>query len=491
MKKNVSFLILLTLLTSCISPESRSWIIPVSIDTSDLMYTPAAMESYFIRRNHLLDRLTDGFVILRSTDQNSFNRHEFRPNNYFYYLTGYTAPNSYAILSNMVDHSFILSVPPHSIRSMIYEGTTLREEQVKELYHPDLLLSFPDLKDILDSIVKTGAPLYLDRSDHSLVTELQGMAGNNRDLEIRDVAGLVDEMRVIKSSLEVERLQKACNITARAILNAMKGCNPGLYEFEIESIIEGTFMQYGSAMPGFPSIIGSGPNSTILHYEHNSRKMENGDLLLMDIGAEYGYYTADITRTIPVNGRFGREQRTIYQLVLDAQMAAIEKMIPGNMFMDGHMAAKEVIVEGLYSLGLITDPDSPWQIKFYILYPSSHYLGLDVHDVGEMGGSFHSFLQQTPGEFIPSRVLEPGMVLTIEPGLYFRENGMEQIFEIFENEADSLEIAEFVEQVSPVYEKFLNIGVRIEDDILLTKEGNINLSRYAPKEIRDIEQLMK
>ncbi len=219
--------------------------------------------------------------------------------------------------------------------------------------------------------------------------------------------------------------------------------------------------------------------------------MENGDLLLMDIGAEYGYYTADITRTIPVNGRFSREQRTIYQLVLDAQLAAIDKMIPGNMFMDGHMAARKVIVEGLYSLGLITDPDSPWQIKFYILYPSSHYLGLDVHDVGEMGGSFQSFMQQTPGDSIPSRILEPGMVITIEPGLYFRENGLEQIFEIFENEADSLEIAEFVEQVSPVYEKYLNIGVRIEDDILLTREGNINLSRYAPKEISDIEQLMK
>lgn len=491
MKKYLSLLILLTLLTYCINPESRSWIIPVSIEPSDLSYTPAGMESFVIRRNLLLDSLSEGFVILKSTDQGSYNRHEFRPNNYFYYLTGYTAPNSYAILSNMAGYPFTLSLPPHSIRSMIYEGGHLSEDQVKAQYNPDRVLTFHDCRDMIDSIVKSGATIYIDRSNHSLMDELETMARSDKAIEILDVAGLVDKMRVIKSTVEVERLQKACNITARAILNAMKECSPGMYEFEIESVIEGTFLQYGAAMPGFPSIIGSGPNSTILHYEPNSRKMENGDLLLMDIGAEYGYYTADITRTIPVNGRFSKEQRTIYQLVLDAQLAAIEQLIPGKMLMDGHMAAKEVIVEGLARLGLITDPDSPWQIKFYILYPSSHYLGLDVHDVGEKGGSFHSFMQQTPGESIQSRVLESGMVLTIEPGLYFRENGLEQIFEIFENEADSSEIAKFVEQISPEYDKYLNIGVRIEDDILITREGNINLSRYAPREIRDIEQLMK
>jgi Xaa-Pro aminopeptidase len=219
--------------------------------------------------------------------------------------------------------------------------------------------------------------------------------------------------------------------------------------------------------------------------------MEDGDLLLMDIGAEYGYYTADITRTIPVNGRFSPEQRTIYQLVLDAQMAAIEQMKPGNMYMDGHMAAKKVIVNGLTDLGLITDPKSPWQIKFYILYPSSHYLGLEVHDVGDMEGTFTQFMEQTTQDSIESRLLEPGMVLTIEPGLYFREQGLEQIYDIFKKEADSTEIEQFVEAVRPVYEQYINTGVRIEDDILITTEGNINLSRYAPKEIEDIEQIMR
>jgi Xaa-Pro aminopeptidase len=211
----------------------------------------------------------------------------------------------------------------------------------------------------------------------------------------------------------------------------------------------------------------------------------------MDIGAEYGYYTADITRTIPVSGKFSEEQRSIYQLVLDAQLAAIEQMKPGNMYMDGHMAAKDVIVEGLTELGLITDPASPWQIKFYILYPSSHFLGLDVHDVGEMGGSFSSFMNQTPQESMESRPLEPGMVLTIEPGLYFRENGLDQLFDIYGSEVDSMELSQFIKDVGPVYEQYMNIGVRIEDDILITSNGNINLSRYAPKEIEDIEQIMR
>ncbi|MCK5135079.1 MAG: aminopeptidase P family protein [Bacteroidales bacterium] len=491
MKKNASLLLLLILLSGCNNPVSRSWIIPVSIDPSDLLYTPAQMESFPIRRNQVLSSMDEGFVILRSIDHRSHNRHEFRPNNYFYYLTGCAAPYTYAILNKQSGHTFTLSLPRHSIRTLIYEGGHLSAEEVKELFGPDRLLKYDDFQVLLDSILKTGDPVYIDRSDQAFFRELERMAGKEGATEFRSVTELVDEMRVIKEAMEVERLQKACNITARALTNVMKECSPGQYEFEMESVIEGTFRTFGAAMPGFPSIVGSGPNSTILHYELNNREMENGELLLMDIGAEYGYYTADITRTIPVNGRFNKEQQTIYQLVLNAQLAAIEQMIPGNMFMDGHMAARDVIVDGLEKLGLMTDSKSPWQIKFYILYPSSHYLGLDVHDVGEMGESFSYFMQHTPDESMESRVMEPGMVLTIEPGLYFRENGLEQLFEIFENEADSTEIAAFIEQVAPVYEKYINIGVRIEDDILITKKGNINLSRYAPKEIRDIEQIMR
>ena len=491
MKKIVSFFIYLSIVTGCSNPGGRSWMIPVNIDPSDLVYTPSQMESFEVRRSQVIDSLDNSFVILRSASQCSFNRHEFRPNNYFYYLTAYSAPGSYIILGPDPQQHFTLSIPPQSIRSLIYEGGELPAEEIQEQFGADSVLSYGEVRARIDSLVQAGAIIYTDHSDRAFLTELQEMAGEDGSTQFRDVASLIDEMRVIKETMEVEKLQKACNITAKALTNVMKECRPDMYEFEIESLIEGTFLEYGSAMPGFNSIVGSGPNSTILHYEPNTRLMESGDLLLMDIGAEYGYYTADITRTIPVNGKFSPEQRSIYQLVLDGQMAAIEQIKPGKMFMDGHMAAKEVIVKGLTELGLITDPTSPWQIKFYILYPSSHFLGMDVHDVGDKGGSFAQFMEQTPQESMESRVLEPGMVLTIEPGIYLREKGLEQLHEIFEAEADSAALARFVEEVRPVYEQYANIGVRIEDDILITTGGNINLSRYAPKEIEDIEQIMK
>ncbi len=373
---------------------------------------------------------------------------------------------------------------------MIYTGEQLPAEQVQELYQPDRLLSYGEFRILVDSILQTGAPVYIDRSDRIFFNELERRIGEEGETEFRNVSGLVDELRVIKGSFEIERLQKACNITSRAIINVLKECTAGMYEFEMESIIEGTFLQYGADRPGFPSIVGSGPNSTILHYEVNNRMMENGDLLLMDIGAEYGYYTADITRTIPVSGRFNKEQKTIYQLVLDAQKAAIEMLKPGLMIWDGHNAAKKVITDGLYLLGLMTDSSSVWQSSFYILYPASHYLGLDVHDVGDYGG-YPMARHNASGDMNESRILEPGMVLTIEPGLYFREKGLDQLYELFGHNTDSTEIAAFIEQVGPIYEKYMNIGVRIEDDILITKDGNINLSRYAPKEIDDIEQIMR
>jgi Xaa-Pro aminopeptidase len=220
--------------------------------------------------------------------------------------------------------------------------------------------------------------------------------------------------------------------------------------------------------------------------------MEDGDLLLMDIGADYGYYTADITRTIPVNGKYSVEQAAIYQLVLDAQLAAIEQMTPEHEFLDGQLAARKVITEGLAKLGLISDPEASWQTAFYTIHGFSHYLGLDVHDVGKTGLTRSSYQRNSSiPRKVSSRGLEPGMVLTMEPGIYIREEGLDQIFEMYKSEVDSLELAAFVQDVQSAYKKYINIGVRIEDDILITQDGNIVLSRYAPKEIEDIERLMK
>jgi Xaa-Pro aminopeptidase len=491
MKKYPFPLLLLTILTCCNYPESRSWIIPVTIDPADNFYTPEQMECFEIRRSVVLDSMDEGFLVIKSTDEESYNRHQFRPNNYFFYLTGCSAPNTYLILGKGVPYPFTLGLPPENIRMVIYEGAVMTADQADTLYHPDRVISFREVPTLLDSIIGSGATVYTDPGNSDLLDELRSMAGEGAESTFRSVSELVDEMRVIKDPLESERLQKACNITALALTRVMRECKPGRYEFEMESVIEGTFIAYGSPMPGFPSIVGSGANSTILHYEKNNCIMEDGDLLLMDIGAEYGQYTADISRTIPVNGKFTPEQQTIYQLVLDAQLAAIEKMKPGNGFIDGPAEARRIIAEGLARLGLITDLESPWQVQIYLPHGTSHFLGLDVHDVGETGVNYMQFMQQSPRDSVESRMLEPGMVLTIEPGIYFRQKGLDQVFEIFGNVADSAEIAAFVEQVSPLYENYINIGVRIEDDILITREGNINLSRYAPKQIEDIEQIMR
>lgn len=476
MKKLLFLLVYVLIVSGCSSPGGRSWQIPVTINPSDLDYSPTSMESFAERRARIADSLSNSYVILRSASQCSSNRHEFRPNNYFYYLTGYDARGSYAILCMDPGLSYILSVPPQNLRMQIYDGEVLDAKEIQEKYRPDQSISYRGMRALIDSIVSTGASIYMDRTDQTFLRDLQEMAGDEGSTKFRHIGELVDELRVIKEPMEVEYLQKACNITAKALTNVMRECRPAMYEFEMEAVIEGTFLQYGAAaLPGFSSIVGSGPNSTILHYEPNKRRMEDGDLLLMDIGAEYGYYTADISRTIPVNGRFTEEQATIYQLVLDAQKAAIEQMIPGNMFADANKAVKKVINEGLFQLGLITDPESDWQVSFYTIHGTSHFLGMDVHDVG----NYHE------------QELEPGMVLTIEPGIYFRENALEQAQEMFGKDAVSTEIADFVEQIAPVYEQYVNMGVRIEDDILVTTGGNINLSRYAPKEIEDIEQIME
>jgi Xaa-Pro aminopeptidase len=475
MKKYLLLLIYLSIVSGCYKPGGRSWMIPVSIDPSDLSYTPAQAESFETRRNQVIDSLDGAFIILRSWDQQSHNRHQFRPNNYFYYLTGYDAPGTYAILGNDSAMQFVLSSPAQSMWARIYDGSQLSAEEIHAKFSPHQVFSRREIMILIDSLLETGSPIYIDRSDRLFEQDLQARTSEKTKVEFRHIGELVDEMRVFKNSMEVERMQKACDITAKSLTNVMKECKPGRYEFEMEALIEGTFLEYGSQMPGFNSIVGSGPNSTTLHYEPNDRLMEDGELLLMDIGAEYGYYTADITRTIPVNGRFTPKQRSIYQLVLEAQKAAIEQMVPGHLFSDANDAVKELINNGLYDLGLVTDPESPWQLTFYTIHGTSHFLGLDVHDVGRYR----------------DRELEPGMVLTIEPGIYFREKALEQAHEMFQRDADSTEIADFIEQIAPVYEQYINIGVRIEDDILITKGGNINLSRYAPKEIDDIEQIMR
>jgi len=491
MKKYLLFLAMLSILSNCMNPEDRGWIIPVTIDDSILHYTPEQMEGFQKRRAAVLEKMEPGYLILKSTDQRSRNRHEFRTNNYFYYMTGYASYGSYLFLAKQDVAQYFLSKPYTNLRMEIYDGGQPSGEEILDLYGADSVLSFNEIRKMLADVLSSGTPVYVDMNNRSLMDDLKRIQEDLSQVDIRDVAPILDEKRLLKEPMEIARMQKACDITAKALTRVMNQCEPEMYEFQMEAVIEGTFLEYGSAMPGFSSIVGSGPNSTTLHYEPNNRFMEDGDLLLLDIGADYGYYTADITRTIPVNGKFSPEQRNIYQLVLDAQTASIEQMKPGKGVRDGHLAGRSVIKKGLAKLGLVTDTLTDWQVEFYCIHGTSHYLGMDVHDVGDYEINPVLTEEDSTGRSRSGRMLEPGMVLTIEPGIYIREKGLDQAYEMFSFTADSTEIAAFIESVSPLYEKYTNIGVRIEDDILITNDGNLVLSRYAPKELDDIEQLMR
>jgi len=260
--------------------------------------------------------------------------------------------------------------------------------------------------------------------------------------------GILDALRVIKTDEELEVMRKAIDITAEAHREVMRNVQPGWTEYQIEALVEYTFKRRGAEYPGFPSIVGSGENSVILHYDTNRRTTEAGDVVVIDIGAEYRGYSADVTRTIPVSGRFTDEQRAIYDLVYRAQDAGIRASRAGADYMDPHWAAERVMAEGLAELGLIRNASDLNGLRRFFMHATSHYLGLDVHDVGDRGP------------------LRPGTVITVEPGLYIPA----------------------ADDIDP---RWWNIGVRIEDDILITQAGPVNLSVGAPRSSAEVEALMR
>ncbi|MCX6134026.1 MAG: aminopeptidase P N-terminal domain-containing protein [Ignavibacteriales bacterium] len=266
------------------------------------------------------------------------------------------------------------------------------------------------------------------------------------ELEIKSLASSVAELRSVKSQTELELIQRAIDATIAAHVEAMKSSEPAMYEYELQAVIEYCFAKNGAEYQGFPSIVGSGPNSCILHYEANRRQMKDGDVVVMDLGAEYHGYSADVTRTIPVNGTFSPPQKEIYEIVLQAQTEATKEFKPGVLPIIPSQKAYDVIAEGLMKLGIIKDKQ---EARTYYMHGLSHHIGLDVHDPGPYGKPY-----------------VPGMILTNEPGIYIPAG-------------------------SSCDKKYWNIGVRIEDDILITADGNRVLSAGAPKTVKQIEALMK
>jgi Xaa-Pro aminopeptidase len=302
-----------------------------------------------------------------------------------------------------------------------------------------ILYYFPNVPDVVYD------PLMEKRSILSREVKT-GLQAAFPGLEIKSLYGPLAEMRSVKSPAELGLLQKAIDATITAHIEAMKSCEPEMFEYELQAIIEYCFAKNGAEYQGFPSIVGSGPNSCILHYEANRRKMQEGEVVVMDIGAEVQGYSADVTRTIPVNGTFSQAQREIYEIVLRANEESIKEFKPGASPVTPSQKAYDIIVEGLMKLGIIKDKNDA---RTYFMHGLSHHIGLDVHDPGPFGKPY-----------------APGMVLTDEPGIYIPEG-------------------------SPCDKKYWNIGVRIEDDVLITAEGNRVLSAGAPKTVKEIESLMK
>lgn len=272
---------------------------------------------------------------------------------------------------------------------------------------------------------------------------------------ILDTSIHLHEMRLRKSPQELDTMRGASAITKEAHLRAMQIAAPGLHEYEVDAELLHVFRKHGSQRPAYDSIVGSGPNATILHYRAGNRVMNDGELLLIDAGCEYDYYASDVTRTFPVNGRFSGEQRAIYEVVLAAQKASIDEVKPGNSLQDIHMTAIRAITEGLIGLGLLEgDVETLVEEKkhepFY-MHRTSHWLGMDVHDVGRY------FVGGEP------RKLEPGFVLTVEPGIYIATDNEE------------------------VEERWRGIGIRIEDDVAVTASGCEVLSEGIPKELDEVE----
>ena len=272
-----------------------------------------------------------------------------------------------------------------------------------------------------------------------------------------DPAAILNEMRLHKTADEAEAMRQACRITSEGHIAAMKAMRPGMYEYQVEALIEHEFRTRGATAPGYGTIAGSGINATILHYEENESVCRDGDLLLVDAGAEYMGYSGDITRTFPINGKFTAPQRAVYEVVLDAQMKAIEACRPGAGFVDVHNVALRALVEGMVKLGVLKGSvDEIIKNETYkpiYMHRTSHWLGLDVHDVGEYRRGDED------------RPLEPGMVLTVEPGLYFTE---------------------WLEDAPA---EFRGIGIRIEDDVLITEKGHEVLTS-VPKTVAEIEAVM-
>lgn len=404
----------------------------------------------------------------REATRSNDTAYRFRQDSDFLYLTGFEEPEAIAVIAPQGEHKYTMFLRPRDPEREIWDGRRAGLEGAKSEFGADesfAIVEFDEkLHDILDGAEKLYYRLGVNSDlDDTIIRQIARMRALNRKpihppQTIIDPATIIHEMRVLKSDDEIELMQRAADIAAEAHCEAMRAARAGMKEYEVEALIELIFKRRGAAAPAYTSIIGAGANATVLHYINNDGELRDGDLLLIDAGAEYKGYASDITRTFPINGRYSKPQRDIYDLVLKAQMACVELVRPGTTHDQLKAHSIEVLTEGLIELGLLQGkPEKLIQEKRYekfYMHGLGHMLGIDVHDVGR-----YYFDKE-------SRALEPGVVMTVEPGLYIAPD------------------------TKDVPAEYLGIGVRIEDDVLCTANGPRVLTNKVPKQAEEIEALM-
>jgi Xaa-Pro aminopeptidase len=395
--------------------------------------------------------------------------YEFRQDSDFFAPTGFNEPESVAVISpNHPTHKYVLFVRPRDKEKEIWYGIRAGIEGAISQYGADAAFDISQLSDVLPNYLEGNRQLYYrfgmrEANDLRIIKYLNSLkaairAGKQTPSTIIDPSTILHELRLRKNSDEIASMRMAANISAEGHIAAMKACKPGMYEYELEALVEYVFRSKGANGVSYQSIVGSGFNTTILHYNTNNGQIKDGDLVLIDAGAEYKMFAGDITRTFPANGKYSKAQRAVYELVLHSNKEVIKMIKPGESFMKLHEKTIDIITQGLLDLGLLSgDFKSNVELKTYekyFMHRTGHWLGMDVHDVGRY---------KLEDDW---RKIEPGMAFTVEPGIYIQPT------------------------TEGAPEDFFNIGIRIEDDIVVTEDGCEVLTSLVPKEVNEIEALM-
>ncbi|MBJ40249.1 MAG: Xaa-Pro aminopeptidase [Gammaproteobacteria bacterium] len=430
------------------------------------------LDEFRRRRQELMALMADNSVAIlpsgRMMMRNSDVDFLFRQDSNFHYLTGFGEPESVLVLIPGREHGeSILFCRERDPDLEQWHGRMTGPDRAMQLYQLDDAFPISDIDDILPGLIEGRSQLYHQMGvdggfDNRVLGWVNGLRNNRQGGaqppgELIQLGQYVHELRLFKSAQEVAVMKHAAKVTAQGHRRLMEIAEPGMNEHRFEVELNYQFGLGGVRSPAYPSIVGAGVNACILHYIENNQPMAKGDLVLVDAGAEYEHYASDVTRTFPVDGRFSDAQRALYEVVLAANIAAIDKVLPGNHWNEPHEAATRVITEGLVALGILEGEVEALMedeaFKPFYMHRTGHWLGLDVHDVGEykVGDAW--------------RVFEPGMVTTVEPGIYIPED-------------------------ADVPRQFRGIGIRIEDDVLVTRKGNEVITADVPKNIDDIESFM-